>query len=278
MIGVTLAACVLAITFRTPLRSRFWAWQVIHADGVEERAAPLTLLCNAGDRGRWGTETLLTHSDPEIRQFGVVVLQHVQSDRVPPRLLELLADPSEAVAEMAALGLAIHGDTSVIPELKRMFRAGDFGTASAVAVALERLGGPEAADALAVLANEPADAACRAALIDALTAIASPSCAGSLLGLLDDHRPCDVPTRADRLVEQFSPLAAGHGLIPAPRNEPASRPTSDSGPRTVAERAAAGLTRITGLDPPFASTLPPDRRAEAARIWSEWLAGQPQAP
>jgi hypothetical protein len=272
ILAVTLAACVLAIIFRTPLRARFWAWQIIHANRVEDRAAPLTLLCNTGDPGWWGTEALLTHSNAEIRQFGIVVLQHVPSDWARRRLLEMLADPSAAVAELAALGLAIHGDASAIPELERLFRAGDAGTVSAVAVALERLGGPEAVAALAELATEPADAGRRAALVDALTAT---SCTGPLLEFLNDHRSCDVPLRADRLVERFLPLAAEHGLIPAPADEPTSRPSSNSRPRTVAERAAAGLARITGLDPPFASTLPADQRAHAEQVWRQWLSRQP---
>ena len=43
-----------------------------------------------------------------------------------------------------ALGLAIHGDPTVVPELKQLYLTRDAGTATAVCVALQRMGSPEA--------------------------------------------------------------------------------------------------------------------------------------
>ncbi len=278
MIGVTLAACLAALVFRTPLRSRYWAWQVVRASRIEQRAAPLTCLCNAGDGGRWGTEILLTHPDAEIRQFGVLVLQHVPSDWSRRRLLQMLEDSGETVREMAALGLAIHGNGTAIPEIKRLYMEGDTSAASAACLALERLATPDAVAALSALARQPADVARRAALVDALAGTGTAQCAGPLLDLLSDHRPCDIQTRADRMLERFAPLAAERGFIEPPLEEPSSQSNAGTAARTVAERAAAALSRITGLSPPFASDLSDEQREEAARVWRDWVTAGGTAP
>jgi HEAT repeat protein len=278
MIAVTLLACLAALVFRTPLRSRYWAWQVVEARGVAERAAPLTHLCNAGNAGRWGTETLLAHPEPEIRQFGVLVLQHVRSDWSRRRLVQMLTDPDETVTELAALGLAIHGDASCIPELRRLYAGQDALTASAACMALERLATPEAVAAMAALAAQPASVAHRAALVDALAAVGTSDCVAPLLGLLSDHRPCEIATRADRLLERLTPVVAESGFGAVSPAEPASRPATEPASHTIAERAAAALERITGLSPPFASDMRPEQQEGAARVWRDWLARHPGAP
>jgi hypothetical protein len=278
MIAITLAACLAALVFRTPLRSRYWAWQVVQASRIEERAAPLTHLCNAGDNGRWGTEALLTHADGEIRQYGVLVLQHVHSDWSRRRLLQMLEDPSEPVREMAALGLAIQGDATIIPELRQLYARKDPAAASTACIVLERLATPEAVAALAELARQPAGAAHRAALVDALADIGSLDCAAALLDMLCDHRPCSVQTRAERVLERLAPLAAEQGFAQPAAPQPLSQPTSTTGSHTIAERAAAALARITGLCPPFASDLPDERRKDAERVWRDWLAAHGAGP
>jgi HEAT repeat protein len=204
----------------------------------------------------------------------VLVLQHVRSDWSRRRLLQLLEDPSQTVREMAALGLAIHGDSTATPEIKRLYTEGDDSAASAACLALERLATPEAIAALAELARQPATATRRVALVDALTGIGTARCVGPLLELLRDHRPCAVPSRAEQLLERFAPLAVEHGFI----ERPPSQPTSQRAAETVAERAAAALTHITGLSAPFASDLSEEQREEAVRLWREWAATHGAAP
>ena len=285
MIALTGAACLTALLFRTPIRSRYWAWQVVQSGNVAERAAPLTCLCNAGDAGRWGTRVLLAHRDSEIRQFGVLVLQHVRSDWSRRRLLQMLTDPSVAVREMAALGLALHGDDTVIPELKQFYAGPDTASAAAACLALERLATPAAVAALAALAHvepvpdrstdsETPDSMRRAALVDALAEIGTVDCAAALLDLLDDCRACDLPTRDERLLTRLAPLAIERGLI----ETPASQLSPTRVGRTVAERAAAALAHITGLSPSFACELPREQREDAARIWHDWGAARREAP
>ena len=143
---------------------------------------------------------------------------------------------------------------------------------------LERLGAPGAVAALTVLAAQPGSVAHRAALVDALAAVGTRDCVVPLLGLLSDHRPCEVATRADRLLERLAPLVAESGFGEIPPPEPASRPATEPASHTIAERAAAALARITGLDPPFASDMLPEQREDAARVWRDWLAGHRDGP
>ncbi|MBU0637779.1 MAG: HEAT repeat domain-containing protein, partial [Planctomycetes bacterium] len=141
-IALTAIVCATALLFRTPLRSRYWAWRITQTDVVAERAVYLTSLCNVGDAGRWGTRVLLAHEVAELRQHGVVVLQHVRTAWSRRKLLQMLRDRDQTVRELAALGLALHGDAAVIPDLCEMFVTGDDTAASAACVALERLGTP----------------------------------------------------------------------------------------------------------------------------------------
>ncbi|MFQ5807939.1 MAG: hypothetical protein ACE5I3_15955, partial [Phycisphaerae bacterium] len=124
----------------------------------------------------------------------------------------------------------------------------------------------------------PADVGRRAALVDALAGIGTANCAEPLLGLLNDHRSCGVQTRSARLLERIAPLAARGGLVETPLAEPTSRPLAESSVQTIAERAAAALARITRLRPPFASALPDAQRADAERVWRDWVAAHREAP
>ena len=274
MTAITAAACATALIFRTPLRSRFWAWQIVRSDDPAQRAIYLTALCNAGDAGRWGTSVLLADGRAEIRQLGVVVLQHVRSPWAREALLRFLVDYDESVRELAALGLAIHGDSSIIPTLKRMYRQGDPGAATAACVALERLGAAEAVAALDELSRDTADEVRRAALVDALDSIGAPACVPALLGLLTDHRTCSTPSRQDRLSRSVLDKLAAAGQLSA--SMPVS--TTESAPQTIAERAAAALARVTGLNPPFSSAGSDSQRQQAARQWTDWYEHQPRQP
>ncbi len=272
MIAITATACATALLFRTPLRSRYWAWQVQRSGDPPQRALYLTALCNAGDAGRWGSTVLLRDPRAEIRQLGVVVLQHVRSAWARAELVRALGDSDEATRELAALGLATQGDASIIPTLKRMYRDGGLGAATAAGVALGRLGTGEAVAALAELARDRADADRRAALVDALDSIGTPGCVPPLLGLLTDHRVCLEPARADRLSRSVLESLGATGQLTA--SMPVA--TTQSGGQTVAERAALALARITDISPAFSSAGPESERQHAAQQWKDWY--EQQAP
>jgi HEAT repeat protein len=269
MIVVTAAACWAALLLRTPLRSRWWAARVIETSDLNERAACLTALCNAGDDGRWGTSALLDHPDSAVRAAGVVVLQHVRSDWSGRRLLAALEDVDANVREMAAIGLAIHGDESVIPRLARMFREGNPGAARAACIALEELATPTAAACLSELAAIDAaevDADRRAMLVDALAGIGTPACVPPLVAMLDDHRTSPLPTRA----EQLGRRALAAAMLERPDLAVAAASQPVAGGRTIAERAAEALARITGIEASFSSEASGEERADAVRAWTDW--------
>jgi hypothetical protein len=270
---LTATACVAALVFRTPLQSRIWAYRLAHATTPAERAAYLGPLCNAGERARWGIAALLADRMPDVRQYGALALQHVKTDWARQRLLALLRDPDEPVRRLAAVGLAIQFDERVIPTLKQYYETGDDDSAAAACLALERLGTPAAVAALAESAPRPADVARRADLIDALEGIGTPACVPALIALLSDDRPCDLPPRSEELTARALQGLAAAGY---PR-QPASLPTTGPRPHTVAERAAAALAQITGLDLPFSSDAPDEERAAAIRQWTQWATGVPDA-
>lgn len=267
MIVITGAACVAALFLRTPLRSYYWASRVIESPDVAEQAVYLTALCNAGEAGRWGTSRLLGHESEAARAAGVIVLQNVRSAWSASRLMEMLSDRSRHVRELATLGLAIHGDESVIPRLREMFNTGDEATVGAACVALQRLATPGSIATLTELADADATIVQRAHLIDALGGIATAECVPALVNMLNDHRRCSIPTRAsqlalDALSRSDELRALGGGMTSEPSEPP---------PETVAERAAAALERITGIDSAFTSELNEAERNESARRWLAWL-------
>jgi len=268
VITLTSVACLAALVFRIPLRSRYWAWRIEHATETSERATYLGALCNAGDQGRWGTSALARHTDPAVRQFGLLVLQHVRTPWAQALLLECLTDPDPCVQRLAALGLSKHGDNTVIPAVKWLYETGDDASANAACLALERLATPEAVAALDELTLEPADAERRAALVDALAGIARAECVPALLRLLSDNRICDIPTHA----EVMARLALEGLLAQGYAGASASQPATGASRQTVAERAAAALARITAVNAAFSSAAPDEERQAARQQWADWHA------
>jgi hypothetical protein len=277
VVGLTLAACITAVCFRTAIRSRFWASRVISAGGAAERASYLTLLCNAGDGGRWGTSVLLDHADAGIRQQGVIVLHHVRTAWARERLTRLLGDPDAGVTELAALGLALHGDESVIPRLRELYESGPADAGRAACIALGRLATPTAITTLTELAGAPGDVEHAAALVDALDDVGTAEAVPALLKLLADERECNMAARRDQRAQQ---------ILRHFGNQSGSLPEMieglEHGPagRTVADRAARVLGRITGISTPYTATMPAVARDAARTAWEAWQRdhGRPAIP
>ena len=160
----------------------------------------------------------------------------------------------------------MHGDESVIPTLWALYVSEDAATATAACVALEYLGTSAAIDALTALAGEPAGVSHRAALVDTLAGVGTRDCVPVLLQMLDDHRPCEVPSRADATARRVLAGVQAQGDGAAWSTHTSSRRT----PQTLSERAAAALRRITGLAEPFSSAGSPEQQAAARRVWTEW--------
>ncbi|TWT44888.1 hypothetical protein RAS1_13070 [Phycisphaerae bacterium RAS1] len=271
LIIATLLVCGAALFFRGPIRARYWAEMIERAPDAAQRARYVTALCNAGDDAAWGIDRLLRSASSESRQLAAIVLQHQKTAAARERLLTLLSDHDDAVRELAALGLAMRGDASIIPRLESMYASADWRSGSAACVALERLGTPGAIAALERLAHLSAEPPARAALIDALDGIRDRACGPALLILLADDRLCATPARSqqrlDRLFASGVTLPGGLAL-PGDAGPPDSQPSSAPTTHTLSDRAAAALARLTGLDPERAT---PAQRDAAAAAWRGWI-------
>lgn len=268
-IAFTTAACLAALVCRAPLRYRYWAWRLAGAGSAAQRSAYLAALCNAGPDARWAAAALLADADPAARQYGVLVLHHLRTPWSRARLVERLADPDSGVRHLAAVGLAIHGDEAVIPTLTELYRAGEGPGAATACIALQYLGTPAAVTALAGLAALPAAAESRAALVEALAGVGTPECVPALVALLADHRRCAAAPHAAEVAQRARTALLARGYAVAAATQPSSGQEA-----TVAERAAATLAAITGIEPPFSSGAAEAERAAAAAQWSAWRARQ----
>lgn len=273
MIALTATACLLAILFRTPVRSRYWAWRIERSQTPDQQVVYVNLLLNAGAAAHWGTTVLLEHADVALREYGVLILGTDPGDWSRQRLLSALADPVESVRNLATMSLARHRDESVVPQLETIYRSGNDDAAASACLALARIAKPSAFDALARFASEPAGACRRADLVDALAIIRTTKCVPLLLSMLADHRRCAAAPRLERRqMELLRKLQAG-GAVDATREW--ATPGTD---QSVAERAADVLVRITGLDPAFSSELPESERQRAEAQWANWLADKAGVP
>ena len=272
-IALTIAACVAAIMFAAPLRARYWAWRLAHVATPLERGAYFALLSGAGEDGRWAAAALLAHEEPDVRQFGVLMLHHTRSAWARRLLIEHLSDPDPHVQHLAAVGLAIQRDNGVIPTLTRIYRTGDAIAAATACVALEHLGTGEAIAALQELAAELAGPRRRTALVEALRGIGRAECVPALLALLSDHRACGALPSSQAVPERALLALQSRGYVVSAGSRPTSMPTG-----TIAEQAAAALTRITGLKETFSSDAPAAQRDVARQRWATWYADRAREP
>ncbi len=256
--------CLTALLFRAPLLARYWAWRVAHTSSLTERAAYVGALCRAGAAAQWGAAALLANGDPEVRQYGIVLLQGLKTRWARGRLLDHMTDPDGDVRHLAAVGLALRGAAAVLPTLKRLYQGGDVPAARTACVALEYLGTSEAMRVL----EEPAAAERRAALVDALAGIGRAGCVPGLVRLLSDERVCDVSSPTEEAARRVWSGVQAEGYFAGVASLPATRP----GGQTIAERAAAALGRITGLHGANWAASSPEERAAAGQQWLEWYA------
>jgi hypothetical protein len=271
-IALTALACVLAISYRAPLRARYWAWRLTSADAIDESRQYLAALCNSADHAYWAASSLLAHPDVEIRKCGALVLQGTDAPWAQRLRLEHLADPDPEVRALAAAGFAIHPDNRMLPRLTEHYRSRDTQAAIAACLAAAYLANPEAVNTLDEWSRLDTEPQRRAALIDALALIGAPAAVPPLLRLLDDPRPCNTPSLSRQLATGLLDQLKRQGTLPPDMHLVTSQPT----PRTIAERAAAALSRITGIAAPF--TDDPDQRRSARLAWETWYAEQSPRP
>lgn len=280
--------CASALVLRVPLRSLYWASRVTAAKTNEDFAAHVTLLCRAGDAGRWGTVQLLRHPDAAIRQTGVLILHHGRGSWSRGELLNMLCNEDAATADLAAVGVALRRREYAPEEIRELCRSKNTCQASGVIYAISRsfIPGDEECISMALEANP--NIAVVAEAIDALESIATSGAAAVLLGLLDDARSLEPVTRRQRIgtraLVSASPGPVAHiargpdtvrsnvpqidmDLSPTAQDQEATPAASVT---TVCSAAARVLGRISGM--PAKDELHPSLE-EIAR-WRAWVASQ----
>jgi len=269
-VAITAAACVAALLFRGPLLARYWAFRLMHAETPALRSSCLGVLCRLAPSAHGAVKMLLNSRNPADRRDAARVLEWMPGAWARERLLELLRDPDDEVREAAEGALGFRHEDAVIPTLKSYYQCADTNVALSACAVLSYLRTPEAIRVLTGLAGEEADVDRRAGLVDALDSVGTPACVPALLRLLDDHRLCDQPSLVERHL-----LRVWQRIRTDPR-VPALATLATSAPRrqTIAERAAAALRRITGLELPFTSDAPEPQRREYHRVWEEWYLTQ----
>lgn len=286
LIVVTAALCLLAVAFRNDIRSRYWAYRLATTSSLTERAGYLNLLIHAADAAHWGVVTLAQDRRPEIRQFAALAVQTTRTGWSREVLYRLLFDEDPGVRDLAVLALAAQRDEAALEHLERMYRADQSETALPARTAcagLQRFGDRRALAVLLELADIPAPACARAALIDALSEYRAAAAVPALVRLLEDHRRCAAPSYheelalralggigAAELADALTEHRAQATAAATPGDPAATQPAPAGAGRTVAERAAEALGGITGRRPLFASDLDPAQRQLAREQWEAW--------
>jgi hypothetical protein len=270
-IGVLVVLWATAMLFRWEIRARWWGYRLAHAESPQSRGYYFACLASIGDRAVGAAGGLLRNPSPEIRMEAVGILHRCRSAKARGLLLEAMQDPDIDVREAAALGLALYHDHTALPELLRMLKCDQQDTALAAAVALQRIGNPEATAALLKAARagtaEGRFASVRAQAIDSLGLLDVREAVPVLIECLTDERPVTTQPAAERAlrraIEAMGADLAKQGIDP--QSLASGRP-----PVTIADVAVRALRRITGESFGFRSTDPPDRKAAVVRMYEQW--------
>lgn len=159
---------------------------VARGDDAAAEAAVQALLRTSGDV--LPPLLQLSHDgDPDLRWWALRALTEIRDPRVPPRLVEALADPDPAVRQAAALGLRLQPTPAAVDALVALLAGGDRLLARLAADALIAIG-PPAVEALIRVIREGPSAA-RVPAARALAAIGDRRAIPTLFALLDDPSP-----------------------------------------------------------------------------------------
>ena len=234
---------MLVMAFRWELRAQWWAYQATQAASPADRDFYITRLASIGDRSLNALPLLLDHADPNVRMGGITILRYCASPRALDMLIARLGDAEPDVAGSAATAIAWRPKAA--QQVPRLVEAAAGRSAWGVAVALGRVGGKQAQDALqAMLATQP-DASVKAQVIDSLGLLGCKEALPLMHKSLEDARPIDrLPhsqLSAMRAIGALSPELAAKGI------DPMSAADSASTSPTVAAVAGRWIRLLSGI-------------------------------
>jgi hypothetical protein len=274
-IAVLVAIWAVAMLNRQTLRAHYYAIRLTHSSDSVVHAYYFPRLCAMGDAAVGAAARLLANQDAGLRIVAVGVLHHARSDRARTLLLKALDDPDEEVRDLAVLGLAFFHDLRATEPLMKMLSTPAEHPALEAAVALERIGGNQAVDALINAARTHPMIDVRAQSIDSLGRLGAVDAIDPLIDLLVDETPVGFEAASDRAARRALERAG----LELNRRGITSRPVSSQPPqfRTIADVADQALRRITRESFDFRSTDPPDRKQNAIQLWRLWARQRRQA-
>jgi len=269
-IGAFILLWSVAMFYRMEIRAYWWAYRLAHATSIQDRIYYFSCLASIGDSMTGAVGSLLKNPSVDVRRQGAALLLRCRNDPAKALLLQAIHDTDREVRESAALGLALHYDQAALPELLRLVQSDDESAALAAVVALERIGGDEAAEALTQIVRGPSSPQMIAQAVDSLGLLGWRPSVPVLIDRLADDRPLTTRPVADRKAQQAIQHVQGE-LMRKLGVDPAAIDTSTK--EFISDLAARALQRITGESFGFCSSDPPERRDAVIRLYRQWWEG-----
>ena len=254
------ALFTVVVLQRNRIRAHWWAYRLTLTEDLDLRGYYLASLSAVGDSGAGAIRRLGRYDDPDVRLLAIFALNALSRSEQTAELRRLLHDSDLDVREAAALALVFVGSAESTAILCETAVAKAADSASAAVGALGRSNDPHAVQTLCSVLRDHPRADVRAQAAESL---------GGWLDMI--HHDSDQSVIRDEalgcegiaaLVDALSDEAIFSGPLLLERQiadaAQAMNQSNNSGaldydalpkdePRSVAQIAAAGLSRLTGL-------------------------------
>lgn len=256
------------VLMREPIRVRWWGHRLRSAETERQRLYYFELLCTAGPATLHVAQSLMNEENPAWRGFGVGILHHIEGPQAGELLTVACGDADSAVRNLAAVGLAIRKDRSVLPVLRKMALSAADQEALSATIALAEFDCQAVREILCEIAGRHQTPIVRAQAFQQLGYLRCREAIPELIAGLGDMATYEGSTVLDRFDEEVIKL------LNARSPESSSSPYSSARSRIVADQAAVSLRMITGESFGFLSSDGSQRRRAAQTAWRQWWAKQ----
>lgn len=297
-----LALFALVVFQRDRIRAHYWAIRLSRSDDLAQRAYYLNGLMALGERAAGAIEVLAEHESPDVRLLALAALKAMPETAANKIAGGLITDPDREVREAAALTLVFCDSSRGLDLLREWARMESEAPAAAAVAALARSPSLHAAESLCGALSGHSSPRVRAQAAESLA-----EWLGGLDGELDSiaslaaqHDPFRALVEAlgdeatfvgllalERDIAAAEEFVRGRGYavggeLPSRTQPGAAVPqAAPEAGRTVAQVAAAGLSRLTGetIRPASESRIDdPAAFAEHCRLRIQARARSPAGP
>lgn len=256
IIGLLVALFLVTLWQRDTIRAHWWASRLMMTDDLAARGQYLAYLATVGERADGAVRRLARDDRPDVRLLAVFSASKLPPPRSYEMLGRLLWDDDADVRDAAARALVFDGDEAAIKLLCTASINLNEAVVESALAALARGSDADAAQCiLAALYNNRVNLRAQAAESAAIWIESADECEGEesvctrllarLIELLADQAALEGTLAMEREVaraEEF--VRTRHPVRIA--GAASDRETNRKKQRTVAEVAAAGLTRLAG--------------------------------